>query len=93
MIIFLIALCIVLFVFSLLVFAMARLAKKWADADVALSEKAFSYLWKDDEDMLRKKLKEIDDLYVEIATSDAEVSVDVEIIEKARELLVKAIND
>lgn len=83
--------CVVLFVFSLFALAMAKLTKKRADTNYALSGKAFSYLWKNDKDLLRKKLQEIDDLYVEIVTSDVEVAVDTEVIERARELLIKAI--
>ena len=88
---FLIILCAILFVASILILLLARLAKKWNDEQIALTKKAFFYILGNDKAAARKKLKEIDDIYLEIATSDVEVAAEIEVVERAHELLTEAI--
>ena len=92
MLIFFTILCAILLAVSVLTFLIARLSRKWNDEEAGLNRKAYIYLIKEDKHILRKKLYELDELIVEMATDEVETSVPFEVIERARELLIEAIN-
>ena len=88
---FIISICILLF--SFLVLFAAKQTQKWAKEDLALSDKAFAFLYGKDKEELHKKLEEIDDLIEEISGAETEISTDFTVVERARELLITALKE
>ena len=85
-----ILLCSLLLV-ALISFIVLFVKAKKALKEANLDKQALLLIFGTDKIKLIKEVEKIDDLYTELATTEVEITADVRIIERARKLLIEAI--